>query len=96
MPERQTIWKYMIDVNVASFLKCTMPAEAKFLHCDIEPSYENNGTIVCFWMLVNPDRDKTQRTFHVVGTGHPIEHINGRYRGTVINPPFAWHLLEEY
>lgn len=53
-------------------------------------------TLVEFWWLNNPDNPAEQRSFRVVGTGHPIPFAPlARHVGSAITPSglFVWHLF---
>ncbi len=50
--------------------------------------------VVNFWIEFTPDEKTYQRTFVLYGTGHDIP-TNNHYVGSVLDPPFVWHLYEE-
>lgn len=58
------IWKYsLIDVGNNTF---EIPSGAKILTCQLQRE------VPTIWALVNPDAEKEERHFEVVGTGHDI------------------------
>ena len=69
----------------------------------VELSVPRGGTVrsvgeqdgVCqMWIEVDPDAPDELRRFEVVGTGHDIPLLANVYRGTVMVPPFVWHIYE--
>ena len=59
------VYKYEIDVN--DYFEIELPSGATVLKVD-----EQFGK-PCLWALVNPESQKTKRTFRFAGTGHPID-----------------------
>ncbi len=51
--------------------------------------------VVHFWVEVDPDAEMHKRVFVLHGTGHDIPEDHW-YIGSVLDPPFVWHLYEEY
>lgn len=49
--------------------------------------------VVEFWAL-NSGGPNVERRFRVYGTGHPVP-AGLTYRGTVLDGPLVWHLMEE-
>jgi len=59
------------------------------------------GTQRCekyIWVMFNEPKETPTafelRTFRIVGTGQTFSD-NSRYVGTIHEPPFIWHLIEE-
>lgn len=49
------------------------------------------------WALVDPnEKTHIERTFEVIGTGHPFEHeyLKHRFVDTIFDGPFVWHIWE--
>ena len=84
-----TVWKYGVDITDVFVRK--IPQAAKIL--DVQVQAGN----VCMWVMVDTDMPEEERTFRVVGTGHPIE-ITARldYIGTfqLHSGSFIGHLYE--
>jgi len=69
----------------------SMPAKAEILCVQAQ-----NGK-PCIWAMVDIEADKDERTFHIYGTGHPVETgANLIYIGTFQqnNGVFVFHLFE--
>jgi hypothetical protein len=50
---------------------------------------------IALWFIVDDARQATVvRTFHIVGTGHPVP-TGVKHVGSVLMPPFKWHVFEE-
>ena len=81
----RAIWKYPLHLGVNHL---SMPQHARIVSIDQQP-----GIGPCAWAIVDPEMPPTERTFEVVGTGHPFN-ADWIYVGSWQNPPFVWHLLE--
>lgn len=66
-----------------------MPRNAKGI------SVADQAGTLTLWALVNPSEEQEWRTVRVVGTGHPINGKVGRFIGSVVMPPFVWHVFIE-
>lgn len=83
------IYKYPVPLNDDSAID--MPEGAQVL--TVQMQHEQ----VWIWALVDPDAPMVTRRFHIVGTGHPIEHPDTlTYIGTfqVSGGMLASHLFE--
>lgn len=80
-----TIWKYPIEITDEQ--NVMMPRNAKVLSVAAQ-----NDTLT-LWALVDPSAPLESRRVVVVGTGNPITGKLGRFRGTVVMPPFVWHVF---
>ena len=86
----QTIWKFPIETT--DFQNLVMPKGAKVLCVQIQ---DDNPFI---WAMVDPSAEKEERSFLVLGTGHPVqtEDLNLDYIGTyqLKNGLLVFHLFE--
>jgi len=62
---RGIIYKYAVPIDEDFFELC-LPKGAEIL------SVQTQGNKPCIWALVDPGQSKEQRSFCLVGTGHPI------------------------
>jgi hypothetical protein len=76
-----TVHKFQFDTDG---LSTDMARPIKPLHVDIQ-----NGKL-CLWMLVDTEV-KTNVDIIVTDTGHPVR-SHWTPCGTVIDPPFVWHI----
>jgi hypothetical protein len=65
------------------------PALPRFL------SVQSQDGILCLWALVDPKRDRHEKTILIVGTGNPCPKNLGKFIGTVQHDSFVWHVFEE-
>lgn len=82
------IWKFPVN-DTKAIQKIEMPNHAEIRHLGIQ----NNK--VFLWAEVQENNPVVERTFFIVGTGHPIPTQAKRYIGTFQAPPFVWHLYSE-
>ena len=68
-----TIWKY--PVRAAEFA-VQLPADGQVLTVQMQAGAP------CIWVLLDPRKPTTTRTFRCFGTGHDIPSANLRYIGT--------------
>ena len=68
------IWKFPLEVQGEQVV--SMPRGAKILTVQVQ------GTEVCLWALVDPDKGREERRFAIVGTGHDYDG-DGKYIGTI-------------
>ena len=71
-------------------LEVELPGSARVVFVDSQ----KHG-VVHFWVEINPDAELHKRTFVLYGTGNVIDD-NHYYVGSVNDPPFVWHLYEEW
>ena len=57
-------------------------------------SVGEQGGVCQMWIQVDERAPDEQRRFEIVGTGHYIPLLANVYRGTVMAPPFVWHIYE--
>lgn len=83
------IWKYQLPIT--DVVRLHMPRFANPLAVA-----EQYGGLQ-LWALVDPDQEKVEMRFHVVGTGNPAEADNvkpGYYIGTaVMKNGLVWHVF---
>jgi len=56
---------------------------------------QNGGMYI--WALVDPNqKNKSQRNFEIIGTGHSFEfdYLTHTYIDSVFDGPFVWHVWE--
>lgn len=81
---------HKIKLDAADDLIFSVPATARFVAVDHDPGDER-GIAVWYRLTVEAQEERAIR-LSVVGTGHlfPTE---ATYLGTVVMPPFVWHVL---
>ena len=89
------IRKYELAISDSS-IPLSIPKDSSILSVGCSP--QGNHNVVCMWVRVNPELAKnsgldTMRCFKVLATEQdfPDHWIS---LGTVVNPPFAWHVFE--
>jgi hypothetical protein len=83
------IWKYTLAIT--NLQEVEMPLGAQIL------SVGDQGGQLCLWALVVPQRGSSKRVIEIIGTGNPMEMYltyPRRFIGTVLMPPFVWHVFE--
>jgi hypothetical protein len=81
----KVIYKYELKSEVL------LPKDAMVLKAGMQ----GNGMFI--WVLVDPnEKTHIQRTFEVIGTGHPFDYGRMEYRfvDTIFDGPFVWHIWE--
>lgn len=79
----KSIWKWDLEIVDEQAIKC--PRGTKFISAGLDP----NGKL-CVWAEVDPLRESEDRGVTIVGTGN---HTGaGTFLGTVVMPPFVWHV----
>lgn len=71
----QQVFKYTL--NMTDITHVAMPQGGQVLSAQVQ-----HGNVQV-WALVDPSKPEEARTFRIAGTGHPIEHANIRFIGTV-------------
>lgn len=94
MAENPIIYKYTLGVGRNQILQ--LPKDFQFLSAGAQ-----RGDVV-FWALVNPEAEKKDVTFHVVGTGWDltsaltdVDVASCEYKGTVQSSNLVWHIFME-
>ena len=84
------IWKYQLQIRDVQ--PVYMPSRAEILS-----AHEQDGEI-CIWAMVDPSCPKIRRFIEILGTGNPVpnmeEGISRKLIGTVVMPPYVWHVFE--
>lgn len=85
----KTIHKYQIT-PMDPRLEIELPGFATVILVDSQLT-----GVVHFWVEIDLDAEMHKRIFVLHETGHdiPDDHY---YVGSVLDPPYAWHLYEEY
>lgn len=86
---QKTIWKY--PVPIADNFILEMPRSADILCVQMHRGRPR------LWALVDPSAPTEERTFSVVGTGNPADHVRHEpefYIGTFQVEVLVWHLFE--
>lgn len=60
----KTIWKYNLAVTDLQMIE--IPEDFEILSVQLQFG------VPCLWVLVDPDTDKINRLFEIIGTGNPI------------------------
>lgn len=87
----RSVWKYPLPFPPLDVFSLTMPDGAEVLHL------ETIAQLLYLWALVDSDRSSVERTFAVVGTGHPAPPAEeAAYVGTffLLDGAFVGHLFE--
>lgn len=83
------IWKYELELptlRVTDHVDVWMPVGAKVL------SAGNQDGKLCVWVECNTEAPREMVSFVVAGTGRRLPDKLGRFIGTVVMPPFVWHV----
>jgi hypothetical protein len=85
-PDPDVIYKYPLNLHERNTL---LLPPAVPVHFEVQDGQ------LCLWVrqMTNPALVQAQRTFLIVGTGHPFPQ-RYLYLGTCQQGPFVWHLLE--
>lgn len=84
----KTIWKFPLEVTDRQSIE--LPAQYEFL------SVADQGGQLCLWAEVETTGESVVRTIWIVGTGNPIPKVAAAFIGTVLMPPFVWHVYEGF
>ena len=84
---KRTIWKFPLEVMDEQTVP--MPDGAKVLSVGLDA----DGAL-CVWAVVDPDRPRVGKSFRIYGTGNPVpaDLSEVGFLGTVLMPPFVWHV----
>lgn len=88
--KERAIWKYPLIEGRKQGRKhvIAMPRGAHIL------SLQRQGMSPTLWALVDPDAEKVERVFEIVGTGWTVDVSHLAYVGTWQDGGFVWHLFE--
>lgn len=83
-----TIWKKQLQMVDKQLVQ--LPRGSEILFVGVQ---DRN---LCIWFRCDPRQPLEARPIGIVGTGHPYcpEAEDSRYIGSVIQPPFVWHVFE--
>lgn len=80
------IWKWkLLNVNQVNTLSMPMGARILFVGNQVAPT---------IWAQVDPELERRDRKFLVVGTGMKFDDKGKEYLGTAFCGPFVWHVFE--
>lgn len=87
-----TVWKYTLDEWQTGPFSLNIPLGGRILDLQMQDGSP------AIWVLVNTEREKQQRHFLVVGTGHPITDLttDPKHVGTFQWGFFVGHLFEVF
>lgn len=81
------IWKYQLAVTDRQHVQ--MPIGAQILSAHLQ-----NG-IMCLWAVIDDNcTERVNRDIEIFGTGNPVPDGRRAFIGTVVAPPFVWHVFE--
>lgn len=86
----KVVWKETLDIIARQVVE--VPDAAKVLCAEIQ--YEK----LCLWFLCDPELEKTQRVFRIVGTGHEIsDELQLKYISSFMlaHDALIFHVFEE-
>ena len=85
----KAIWKYEIDLTIASQASILMPV-GKIVHVGNQQPH-----VLAFWVEVDPNTSvESSRIFQVVATGQVFHGEDLTYLGSTMDNEFVWHLYE--
>lgn len=86
------IFKYQLQLEVGVEQTFEMPRHATII------SLQNQRENICIWALVNSSNQPEERTFVIVGTGHPIHFSTAAFKHVdtvqMLGGDFVWHIFE--
>lgn len=85
-----TIWKFELELTDVQHVK--MPAGARILSVDRQ-TFGSRAALM-LWALVDPSVPAVNRKIGIVGTGNPAPSMDTVFVGTVVMPPFVWHVFD--
>lgn len=85
---QHVIWKY--ELRFSGQVTLNLPENARILSCQMQRN------VPCLWVIVNPAKEKVERTFRVIGTGHFFDPDSRdlEYIATVQGHALVWHIFE--
>lgn len=88
--ESERIWKYVLAIPGVE-ASHDLPAGSLIVHVGRDPV---NPGMVAMWARVDRLKPTEQRRFIFLGTGDEYDSEKLDYLGSVISPPYAWHVFE--
>lgn len=97
--EPMTVWKYRIPPEALELPAIAwMPAGARILSVQAQPSGVPGKQDLCAWALVDPSRPPERRAFRVYGTGgdveRPTEELTHLATVQMWGGALVWHVFE--
>ena len=83
MDSRYKIFRFELPLQDEAIIQ--MPEEAKILSVEAWKG-------ISIWAECFETHQLVPRVFRISGTGHPVP--DGKFVGTVITPPFVWHVYD--
>lgn len=86
---KTTVWKFIL--RLTPFQKIEMPEGTEIL------SFQAQNEQLCLWARLDPEAEKVERAFQIVGTGHEaLRASNLKFIGSVQvdGGLFVFHLFE--
>ena len=86
------IWKFSLMVIDRQTI--TMPVNAEIL------SVQMQAGVLCMWAVVDPDAEREQRLFEILGTGHAVPDVGkdvARHHLATVQArggELVWHVFE--
>jgi hypothetical protein len=88
----QVVHKHLLVWDTA-VTRLTLQGFARLIHVDRDTREQDK---IALWFIVNDElRPSVVRTFHIVGTGHPVPPYPAKHVGSVLMAPYIWHVFEE-
>ena len=91
------VWKFStkeaLEGRNGNIVSIIMPRDAKIIYI----AEQNND--ICIWAVVNPEAEKVERSFEIIGTGHLFECDESlTYIGSaqVHDGSFVFHIFEKW
>ncbi len=85
----RAVWKVRLQADLPSPQVHQLPFGARPLHVDVDPRPRPH--LIAVWFEVEREVEQVGHRFWVIGTDQPIPE-GAQYVGTVVSPPFAWHV----
>ena len=83
---KRAIFKYELKITEQQVV--FLPDQAEII------SVDNQDGTLCLWAIVGTNSRKVDRHIEIVGTGSPMPNVERIFLGTVLMPPFVWHVFE--
>lgn len=92
----KTVWKFQFQIM--AYFTLDLPLDARILTAFVQtPNPEHEGKrYACLWAEVDPEANRYERRFLVIGTGDPLPKEVCKWIATFPDPPLIFHLYEVY
>ena len=84
----KVVYKYPLELEDKQIVQ--IPSNSKIVHVGLDP----NG-ILCLWAEIDRNENNIDWKIHIVGTGHERITNNMVHLGSLLTPPFVWHVYLE-